>query len=336
MRQKFPIQVFDPLTVGTDANGTRTLFPGMVIPTSRMSKVAQNILNYVPLPNTPTRRHQQRHQQLRAEFHACRTRWPTSPCAATRPGTTTTRASPRVRWYHEDELSGDEFHNAFTGAYQHRMTRGSGIDHVWTISPTKILDLKMNLTRYEEPNNDHGVGFDSSTLGFPSSFTSRLFVPAAPRITGLFGDIGTNQAGSVTDTGYYTWSAVMTQVKGNMTFKYGAEFWVLQQANKNIGNQGRFDFGSEWTRQQAHGRRRHRQSVRRSARSCSGLPHNANSSFPLNADGFWSQHYAAFYVQNDWRVNSRLTINLGLRWDFETPVTERYNRMTSYLRPDRR
>jgi hypothetical protein len=95
------------------------------------------------------------------------------------------RTFATFRWYHEDELSNDYFHNAFTGAYQHRMTRGVGADQVWTISPTKILDIKANLTRYEEPNNDHGVGFDSSTLGFPASFTSHLFVPAAPRITGL-------------------------------------------------------------------------------------------------------------------------------------------------------
>src|SRR5207253_2753671 len=53
-RVRFPIQVYDPLTVGSDANGTRQLFPGMVVPASRLSKVAQNILGYVPLPNTPT------------------------------------------------------------------------------------------------------------------------------------------------------------------------------------------------------------------------------------------------------------------------------------------
>lgn len=332
VRIKFPIQVYDPLTVGSDTAGTRTLFPGMVIPTNRLSKVATNILNYVPLPNTPTD----------ATGNATNNFVPSSS-RVNKMADITVRGDQvwnnshktfaSVRWYHEDELAGDEFHNAFTGAFQHRMTRGSGIDHVWTIGPTKIMDLKMNLTRYEEPNNDHGVGFDSSTLGFPSSFTSQLFVPASPRITGIFGDIGTSQAGSVTDTGYYTWSAVLTQVKGNMTFKYGAEYWVLQQANKNIGTEGRFDFGSEWTRQQA--------TVSGGTGNGStmgafllGLPHNnTNSNFPVNADAFWSQHYAAFHFQDDWRVTSRLTVNLGLRWDFETPVTERYNRMTSIFDP---
>lgn len=330
-RIKYPIQLYDPLTVGPDASGTRTLFPNMQIPASRLSKVAQNILKYVPLPNTPSdgtgnatnnfvpdsaRQNKMADVTIRGDHS-----WNNNH-----------KSFATIRWYHEDELSGDEFHNAFTGAYQHRITKGAGLDHTWTISPTKVLDIKGNVTRYEEPNNDHGVGFDSSTLGFPASFTNSLFVPAAPRITGLFGDIGTNQAGSVVDTSYYTLSAVLTQVKGNMTFKYGAETWVLQQANKNIGNEGRFDFGSEWTRQQALNAGG--PGVGSTLGSfLLGLPHNSNSSFPWNADQFWSQHYDAFFVQDDWRVTPKLTINLGLRWDFETPVTERYNRVTSLYDP---
>ena len=330
-RIKYPIQVYDPLTVAADANGTRTLFAGMAVPASRLSKVAQNILNYVPLPNTPT----DGTSNATNNFVPDSTRDNKMADITARGDHTWNNAHKTFatfRWYHEDELSGDNFHNAFTGAYQHRMTRGAGVDHVWTLSPTKILDLKANLTRYAEPNNDHGVGFDSSTLGFPASFTSQLAVPQAPRITGLFGDIGVNQAGSVVNTSYYTWSAVLTQVRGNMTFKYGAEYWVLQQANKSIGSQGRFDFGGEWTRQQAtvSGGTGNGSTM---ASYLLGLPHNSNSSFARNADAFWSQHFTAFYVHNDWRVTPKLTVNMGLRWDYETPVTERYNRVTSLFDP---
>jgi hypothetical protein len=328
-RIKYPYQVFDPLTV--DAKGYRTLFPGMVIPASRLSKVAQNIVKYIPMPKTPGDGtstdannfvpHSSRQNKMADITGRGDHMWNNSH-----------KTFATFRWYHEDELSNDYFGNAFTGAYQHRMTRGTGVDHVWTISPNKILDVKANLTRYEEPNNDHGVGFDSSPLGFPKSFTSYLFVPAAPRLTGVFGDIGTNQAGSVTNTSNYTWSAVLTHVKGNMTFKYGGEFWVLQQANKSIGNQGRFDFGSEWTRQQNNvgGGTGVGYTL---ASFMMGLPHNSNSSFPWNADAFWSQHFGALYTQNDWRVTSRLTLNLGLRWDVEAPVVERYNRATAVYDP---
>ena len=41
------------------------------------------------------------------------------------------------------------------------------------------------------------------------------------------------------------------------------------------------------------------------------------------------QIYVAPYFQDDWRVNSKLTVNLGARWDYESPLTERYNRLIS-------
>ena len=329
-RITYPILVYDPNSV--DSKGTRTLFANMRIPDTMLSKVAQNILKYVPLPNTPSDGtstdandfvpHSSRQNKMADVMARGDHSWNNSH-----------KSFATFRWYHEDELSNDYFGNVFTGAFQHRITKGVGVDHVWTISPTRILDVKANLTRYEEPNNDNGIGFDPSTLGLPKSFTSQQAVPAPPRISGLFGDIGVNQAGSVVDTSDYTWSATLTQVKGNMTFKYGVDYWILQQANKSIGNQGRFDFGSEWTRQQnAVGGGVGNGSTLGSF--LLGLPHNSsNSNFPRNADAFWSQHFTGLYFQDDWRITSKLTVNLGLRWDFETSITERYNRATSLFDP---
>jgi hypothetical protein len=62
-----------------------------------------------------------------------------------------------------------------------------------------------------------------------------------------------------------------------------------------------------------------------------GLP--SSGSVPHNASGFYSQHYAALYVQDDWRVTPKLTVNLGLRWDTQTPIVERYNRLTDRYDP---
>ena len=327
-RTRIPLQIYDPTTVV--AGGARTLFPGNVIPTNRLSKVAQNILTYVPLPNNPgdgtstdannfipssSRQNKMADISGRGDHS-----WNNSH-----------KTFVSVGWYHEDEFSSDDFHNASTGTYGHRMARTIQADHVYTVSPTTILDVRANLARYEEPNNDNGVSIDTSSLGFPSSFTSQQAVGAFPRIEGLFGTIGVGQAGSVVDTSYYTFAGTLTKVTGNMTWKAGAEHWVLQQANKGIGTQGVFTFdNSNWTRQNALNSGA--TGVGSNAASfLLGLP--SSGSFPRNADAFWSQHFEAFYVQNDWRVTPRLTINMGLRYDWETPVTERFNRMTTVFDP---
>jgi hypothetical protein len=327
--QRFPIQIYDPLSIG--ANGFRTQFLGNVIPTSRLNPIAQNILKYVALPNTAgeatsnaannfvpnsTRQNKMAMISIRADHQ-----WSNNH-----------RSFSTIRWAHEDEFSGDDFHSPATGNIGTRIPKGVGIDHVWTMSPNKILDLRFNVSRYEEPTFDHGSGFDPLQLGLPASFVSQLKVPSFPRILGFAGDFGTGEAGKNTFTSYYTWSAALTHVHGNHTMRYGTEFWVLQQANSGYGNQGQFDFNnSNWTRQQATvgGGTGNGSSF---AAFLLGLPNGG--SVANNADGFYSQHFTALYFQDDWRVTRKLTLNLGLRWDYERPVTERYNRLTSNFDPN--
>jgi hypothetical protein len=56
-----------------------------------------------------------------------------------------------------------------------------------------------------------------------------------------------------------------------------------------------------------------------------GYPSSVSSNItPALAYG---QHYYMGFVQDDWRISSKVTLNLGLRWDYEAPITERYNRM---------
>ena len=248
--------------------------PDMVIPSQPPEQGRAEHPQLCAAAEHSERRHQQRRQQLRPVLQPRRTRWPTSPCAATISGTTTTRPSPPSAGTTKTNSSGDEFHNAFTGAYQHRMARGSGIDHVWTISPTTILDLQPNLTRYEEPNNDNGVGFDAASLGFPAA-SPRSWPCRRSRASPASSAISASARPAASSTRLTTPApAVLTQVKGNMTWKYGAEHWVLQQANKGIGNAGPFRFRQQQLDAPAGARRRrHRESAPRSRSFLLGLPH---------------------------------------------------------------
>jgi hypothetical protein len=322
---RFPIQVYDPLTI--DSLGFRTPFPGNVIPASRLSPITQNILKYVPLPNTAG----EATSNATNNFVPSSTRQNKMAIISVRGDhqwNNYHKSFATVRWAHEDEYLDDYFNSVATGSTGTRIPKGLGLDHVWTMSASRVLDLRWNVSRYEEPGHHHGAGFDPTQLGFPKSFVSQLKYPSFPRIVGIAGDFGTDQAGGNTFNSYWTWAAGFTHVKSKHTMRYGVEYSAIQQANQSIGNQGQFNFdNSNWTRQQATvgGGTGVGSNV---AAFLLGLPNGGN--VPNNADAFYSQRFAAIYFQDDWRVTPKLTVNVGLRYDIERPVIERYNRMTSY------
>ncbi len=321
--QRFPIQVFDPFSA--DAKGNRTLFSGGIIPSRLISPISQKILSYVPLPNTasdPT-------GNALNNFVAGSVANNTIPMVSVRVDhawNSSNNSFATVRWSHLVQNFDNYFGNAATGQVQDRVSKNVGFDHVWTINAGNILDLRFSTIRYEQPGHDTGSGFDPTQLGFSPGFVSQLTVPSFPHITGFAGDFGSTQAGTYQSNTYHTWSAALTHVMGNHTMRFGAEYWVLQEANRNIGVQPDFTFGNNWTVQNPN--TTNGAGVGSNFASfLLGLPTGGNS--PRNADSMYSQHYAGFYFQDDWRVTPKLTVNLGLRWDVETPVTERYNRLTS-------
>jgi hypothetical protein len=59
-----------------------------------------------------------------------------------------------------------------------------------------------------------------------------------------------------------------------------------------------------------------------------GLPQTTAMAFG-NADKFFRSSSYAGYFDDDWRVSSSFTVKLGVRWDYETPVTEKLGRLVS-------
>ena len=59
-----------------------------------------------------------------------------------------------------------------------------------------------------------------------------------------------------------------------------------------------------------------------------GLPQTASIAFG-NADKYFRGESYAAYFTDDWRISPSLTMNLGVRWEYESPVTEAYNRLAN-------
>jgi len=341
-RVVIPITIFDPLSVDsqrtiTNANGAsatnpqfghRQPFPGNRIPANRISPIAQNILKFVPMPNTvpqPT-------SNTANNFTPSSTRQNKMASFLTRVDHNWDqkhKSFVSIRWNHMDEFTGNDFANETTGNFLTRINRGAGVDHVWVQGPARVLNLRFNLTRFEEPGYDNGSGFNPADLGFSSKYVSLMEKLSFPRITGLFGDIG-GSAGNYTHTTYYNWNANVTEIRGNLTLKYGGEYRVLQEATAGYGNQsGQFDFNSNWTRRRFDAGETGYGSTM--ASFMLGMP--GGGSFPRNTSAFDSQRYMGVFAQGDWRASTKLTVNVGLRWDYQRPFIERFNRRVSDFDP---
>jgi hypothetical protein len=64
-----------------------------------------------------------------------------------------------------------------------------------------------------------------------------------------------------------------------------------------------------------------------------GIPSTVTQDAPVTA--YWNSWYGAAFLQDDYRVGDRVTLNLGLRWDVQTPGTDPQNRFTTYVPGDK-
>jgi hypothetical protein len=327
------IHIYNPYQFESPTSKNRVEFPSDVIPPGMISPIARAILQYVPLPNRPSDPtgssvnnyvpHSTRQNKMASTVARVDHNW-----------TNNHKSFVSVRWNHETEYLDNYFDNLSTGAGPNeRINYQIGLDHDWVISPTNVLDVRYGLTRWEEPTMDNGTGFDPTALGFSPSFVAQMGPASFPRINGVFGGIGVSNAGAYFKTLYHNWNASLTHVHRKMTFHYGGEFRILQEASGGLGTQGgSFDFTNvNWTKHIYDESGPGSGNGSALASFLLGLPNGGN--FPRNATRFDSQRYYGLFFQNDWRVTTHLTLNLGLRWDFERPFIERYDRMVTDFDP---
>jgi hypothetical protein len=194
------------------------------------------------------------------------------------------------------------------------------------MTPHIILDLRGGLARYEgQGGNTFGYNYDPTQLGFPSSLVSQFRRGVFP----YFSIANYQQIGSSGVYNYGTQDAYSIQPsaswnRGRHLLHFGAEFRRYNDTSNNPGlASGEYDFTPAWT--QANPLQSAAGSGNGFATFLLGYP--TGGKVDNNVSPFFRSHYYAAFVQDDFKVSSRLTLNLGLRWDFETPRYERHNQM---------
>jgi outer membrane receptor for monomeric catechols len=127
--------------------------------------------------------------------------------------------------------------------------------------------------------------------------------------------LGTNSP-SGNFTNYHVWSADLTNIRGNHSLRYGGEFRLFRESNYSFANQvRRINFDSTWT----NGPLDNSPGAPMGQGMASfllGIP--SSGQITVNPSSADQSTYTAFYLQDDWKVTSRLTVNLGLRYEYES------------------
>jgi hypothetical protein len=342
-----PFTVYDPATINT-TTGNRTAFTGNLIPSTRISPFATAIMALIPPPDTAPDLAISSDANNFVKKEVQRDLYGGYMIRLDQAWNNSNHSYANISRNNWTEASFNPFggfaNDVLNSFDQARKQETFTLDHTIVLNPRMVLDLKYNILNAYGNAFSGSANYNASTLGLSSNYINQMPLQSIPLFTGVVngaeqGGLGTSNGGSYTIDTFQTIDASLTQTYHNHTFKYGFEHLIQQNAGGNLGNSGgSFSFGSatntssdSWTCQnpikncaasQGNGSN--------VAQFLLGMP--TSGSISTNATAFWSQHYTAAYFQDDWRMSSKLTLDLGLRWDYQTGVTERHNR--DYTRYD--
>lgn len=323
------IRIFDPNT-GVLANGivTRTQFPGNIIPASRISPVARNIIGFIPTPNAPGTaigENNYFNNTVRSDNFSSymgRFDWNVSDKH---------KLFFNMRQNDRVENRGNVTQNIITGNNLSRVNYGATLDDVYTLGPTFLMNNRFSWNRFVEGNVRQSDGFDFTTLGLPASLRASSNKLVFPRIDfGQASDFG-DSGGDSTPFDTFQFFNSFTKISGKQTLKFGVDLRQLRESSNSFGNSsGLYTFGTQWT--QAASNQAAAPLGQDYAAFLLGLPTGGN--FQVNASRTQVSNYYSFFVQDDVKVKSNLSLNLGLRYEAETGTTERFNRSVAGFDPN--
>jgi hypothetical protein len=344
------ITIYDPLTTlpnpATPGAFSRQPFPGNAIPGDRISQLAKAVWAMYPLGNLPglAITHTQnlfligkaptdrQTGGVRIDYNLRQNRR-----LAVRYTRDVLNESVPTGNYFKSVLDNDK-----PVVY---VPRHSGmVQYTESITPTLVLDARSGINR----DYDHGLagssvgpyvdkGFNLSSLGFPTALISQL--QTGPSAAGLFPMLAISDllvGGTGTGLGSpgpgfraaYTWgnSISVTKIVSGHTVKAGYQY-TYYAGNPYDRTPMNFTFNRGFTQ----GPNPTVASVTAGFGLASfdlGMPASGAATYVSSRE--FNERDHAVFVQDDWKVSRRLTLNLGLRWEYQGPFKDRFNEMTNF------
>jgi hypothetical protein len=343
------ITVYDPTsTVFNPATGayTRTPLPGNRLLPSQINPVSAALTQYLPLPNTvgnaltgtnnysftgsaPTNEDtiSLRVDQKLTDSQKLFVHWSQNHGLVDRPNFYG-NGSPNFA-YSQPSNGTDNSHNE----------QGT-VNYNYVINPTTVLELSSSVLHYWLGRANPALGFKPSQVGLPSYLDNVEGLTScfpSVSVSGMGVSINTPDTGGgfigdcqYTNQSYDTFSeyANLTKVYGTHTFKMGADWFYNRWTQRSGPSSNNYAFSNDFTQGPV--------ATQSSANSGVGFASflfgtGDSGSVTSTAPGeFVSYHSYGGYFQDDWKVTPKLTLNLGLRYDFNAPWSEKHNRINNW------
>ncbi len=324
------VAIYDPLTTIQNADGsyTRQPFPGGIVPANRINPIAANIAKFYLAPNQTAARTQPNvgvypnydHEPF--DSHVFRFDHKLNgnesmfvTIARDLRGQTNGGGAGLPAF---QALKTDYASNSFE---HYRGNIAASINLTSVLSSTLINTARASWNRHVFAIKYYALGYDPAKLGFPSTLTNQLQTVAFPNIavSNYFGLGG--GAGTLNFSNNFVAGDTLTKTLGKHTIKVGGEFRNLM--NNQSSPPAAFTVSASAGFTQANPLVANAQSGDAMASFLLGYPSGVSSSF--NSFPAQGQHYYSWFGQDDWRLARKLTLNLGLRWEYESPITDRFN-----------
>ena len=324
-------QIYDPATIAPAPGGrfSRLPFAGNIIPSNRLDAVGKNLSALYPLPNlagTSDGRNNYFNGSLRSledyyvhiarVDHTVNDKW---------------RLFVRLHYDFWEEDKNNHFDNRINGIILNRINRGVALDQVFVFTPTFLLNFRYGFTNQEFPEKRITQGYDLASLGFSKNLLQNIdgSLATIPRATlGAFSTISPWESGDGTNTSLtHSFNGNFTKLLGSHNLKFGvdARFYRAFENRYPQAVAPDFSFNTSYTR----GPLDNSPSAPVGQELASMLLGIPAGSMQLTGSGAIQSKYFGLFLQDDFRLSRTFTLNVGLRYEKESPITERYNRLVA-------
>jgi hypothetical protein len=317
------IVIYDPLT--TDAAGNRQPFPGNIIPANRINPVGRSLASALPLPT------------VHPESDDSNVNLPAQDIINSK----AQQFSVKIDHHFNDRITLNGvylFQNSFEpdanyfpdapyAASAFHLDRDVNVfvlNNTYILNPNTVATFRVGMNTFSD-DNTLPYPFDMHSIsGLNPGFADAIPVQKFPALT-LTGYPSTGNSG-LSDTNYYSWgvNGALNRLAGSHSFKTGADYRVIGvDSLANGQSAGSYTFNGRFTGSNANTPNALSQNA--IADLLLGYPFSGNLTLASRFNQF--VNYSGFFVQDDWRVNDRLTLNYGVRLEHESGLAEKDNKL---------